>query len=98
MFYVYILASGRNGTLYVGYTDSLTRRIFVHKAKIFKGFTSRYDVDQLVWFQAFELRENAFRRERRIKEWRRSWKVMLIEAENPTWRDLYEDLNNLLVL
>lgn len=72
MFYVYILASRRNGTLYVGYTDSLTRRVFAHKTKAFKGFTSKCGVDQLVWFQAFELRENAFRKERQIKEWRRA--------------------------
>ena len=96
MFYTYILASGGNGTLYVGSTDDLRRRIHRHKTKQERGFTARYGVDKLVWFENFELRENAFRRERRIKEWRRSWKILLIEAENPTWRDLYDDLNNLL--
>jgi putative endonuclease len=96
MFYTYILASGRNGTLYVGSTDDLRRRIRRHKTKQEPGFTARHGVDQLVWFQSFETRGNAFRRERRIKEWRRSWKILLIEAENPTWRDLYDDLNNLL--
>ncbi len=98
MFYTYILASGRNGTLYVGSTDDLRRRTYRHKTKQEKGFTARYGVDQLVWFQSFESRSNAFRRERRIKEWRRSWKILLIESENPTWRDLYDDLNNLLTL
>jgi putative endonuclease len=92
MFYVYMLASGRNGTLYVGQTDDLGR-VFQHRSKNVRGFTATHGVDQLVWFEAFESRPNAFRRERRIKEWRRSWKIMLIEAENPTWRDLYDDLN-----
>ena len=96
MFYTYILASQRNGTLYTGSTDDLAKRVYEHKEKVRRGFTAKYGVDKLVWFQAFELRENAFRRERRIKEWRRAWKLRLIEAQNPDWRDLYEDLNNLL--
>jgi putative endonuclease len=96
-FYVYILASGPYGTLYTGHTDNLARRIFEHREKVRPGFTSKYGVTKLVWFQSFDLRENAFRRERQIKEWRRKWKIELIEAENPTWRDLYDDLNNLLV-
>jgi putative endonuclease len=90
------MANGRNGTLFVGSTDNLRRRVFQHQTEVFRGFTKRYDVKQLVWFEAFELRENAFRRERRIKEWRRSWKVMLIEAANPDWRDLSQDMNQLL--
>ena len=96
MFYTYILASDRNGTLYVGSTDDLAKRVYQHKEKVYRGFTSKYGVDKLVWFEAFELRSNAFRRERRIKEWRRSWKLLLIEEANPTWRDLYDELNNLL--
>jgi putative endonuclease len=95
-FYTYILASGPYGTLYTGSTDNLAKRVFEHREKVRRGFTARYDVTQLVWFESFELRENAFRRERRIKEWRRAWKIELIEASNPTWRDLYDDLNNLL--
>ncbi len=98
MFYVYILASDRNGTLYVGHTDNLRRRIFEHRSKNVKGFTERYGVDRLVWFESYEFRSNAFRRERRIKEWRRAWKVRLIEITNPDWLDMYDDLNNLLVL
>src|SRR3954452_19998863 len=96
-FYVYIVASGPYGTLYTGHTDNLARRIFEHREKVRPGFTAKYAVTKLVWFEAFELRENAFRRERQIKEWRRKWKVELIEAENPAWRDLYDDLNHLLV-
>ena len=98
MFFVYILASRRNGTLYVGHTDNLARRISQHRSKVVKGFTAEYGVDQLVWFQSFESRSNAFRRERQIKEWHRAWKLRLIEATNPGWLDQYEDLNNLLPL
>ncbi len=97
MFYTYIIASQRNGTLYTGSTDNLAKRVFEHRSKARPGFTARYDVDKLVWFQSFERRENAFRRERQIKEWRRVWKLRLIEELNPEWRDLGDDLNNLLV-
>ncbi len=95
-FFVYILSSGPYGTLYTGQTGDLAKRVFEHREKAQPGFTSRYGVTQLVWFETFELRENAFRRERQIKEWKRRWKIELIEASNPTWRDLYDDLNNLL--
>ncbi|WP_310538674.1 GIY-YIG nuclease family protein [Phenylobacterium sp.] len=97
MFYTYILASQRNGTLYTGSTDDLAKRVFEHREKVRPGFTAKYGVDKLVWFESFELRENAFRRERQIKEWRRVWKLRLIEETNPEWRDLGDDLNNLLV-
>jgi putative endonuclease len=92
-FYVYIVASARNGTIYVGMTDDLSRRIWEHKTGEIPGFTARYGCDRLVWFETFETRDAAFHRERRIKEWRRSWKLMLIEEANPTWADLYETLN-----
>ena len=92
-FYVYIVVSGRNGTIYVGSTDDLSKRIWQHKTKARAGFTKAYGCDQLVWFESFEARQNAFRRERQIKEWRRRWKLRLIEEANPTWRDLYETLN-----
>lgn len=92
LFYTYILASRRNGTLYTGSTDSLTRRMYEHREGIRRGFTLKYGVKSLVWFEGYETREAAFRQERRIKEWRRSWKLRLIEAGNPDWRDLYEDL------
>jgi putative endonuclease len=91
-FSVYILASDRNGTLYTGSTDSLTKRIWQHREKVRQGFSARYDVDKLVWFETHMSRENAFRRERRIKKWNRAWKIALIERFNPAWRDLYDDL------
>ena len=91
-FYVYIVASQRNGTLYVGSTDDLSARIWQHKTKALGGFTARYGCDKLVWYEVHETRESAFLRERRIKEWRRSWKIVLIEEKNPTWSDLYETL------
>jgi putative endonuclease len=92
-FFVYILASQRNGTIYVGMTDDLSRRVWEHKAKVYSSFTRRYGCDRLVWYETHDTRETAFQRERRLKEWRRSWKLMLIEENNPTWDDLYETLN-----
>ena len=97
-FYTYIMASGPYGTLYTGSTDNLPKRVYEHREKIRGGFTAKYGVDKLVWFQSFETREGAFRRERQVKEWKRRWKVQLIEALNPEWKDLGEELNNLLVL
>ena len=96
MFYVFILASQRNGTLYVGMTDDLVRRMEEHKDKAFRGFTAKYGVTLLVWFEAHPTRESAFRRERRIKEWQRLWKIGLIERMNPNWRDLADELERLL--
>ena len=93
MFFTYILANQRNGAIYVGSTDALINRVVEHREKVRAGFTAKYGVSRLVWYELHETREAAFRRERRIKEWRRSWKIMLIEAKNPTWRDLFEDLN-----
>ena len=93
-FYVYILASQRNGTLYTGSTDNLANRVWQHKNKTIPGFTSKYGVDTLVWFEAYDRREDAFARERRIKEWKRAWKLNLIEKTNPDWADLYETLNH----
>ena len=91
-FYVYIVASQRNGTLYIGMTDSLISRISQHKQKLKQGFTSRYGVDLLVWYETYDTREAAFRRERQMKKWNRLWKLELIERFNPGWRDLYPDL------
>jgi putative endonuclease len=93
-FYVYMLASRRDGTLYIGMTDDIENRIWEHKEKIFKGFTSKYGVDQLVWYEDYETREVAFDRERAMKKWNRAWKIELIEKENPTWKDLYLNLNH----
>jgi putative endonuclease len=91
-FHVYILASRRNGTLYVGLTDDLPKRIWQHRTGATGGFTKRYGIRTLVWCEMHESRESAFLRERQIKKWNRSWKLELIEASNPSWRDLYDDL------
>jgi putative endonuclease len=91
-FYVYILASQRNGTLYVGMTDDLARRIWIHRNGVLPGITEKYCVKLLVWYEVHESRESAFQRERQIKKWNRIWKLELIERMNPTWRDLYEDI------
>jgi putative endonuclease len=92
VFYTYIVASQRNGTLYTGSTDDIRKRSYEHREKVRPGFTARYGVSRLVWYETHESREAAFRRERQIKEWRRVWKLRLIEEHNPTWRDLYEEL------
>ncbi len=89
-FYVYILASRRNGTLYTGMTDDLARRVEEHRTGALAGFTKRYGVKTLVWFEMQETREAAFVRERQIKKWKRSWKLRTIEAKNPQWMDLVE--------
>jgi putative endonuclease len=93
-FYVYIAANRRNGAIYIGMTDDLAKRIYQHKTKQFPGFTARYGCDQLVWYEVHDTRESAFQRERAMKEWRRSWKLTLIEEANPTWSDLHVTLNN----
>lgn len=92
-FFVYMLASRRNGTLYIGMTDDLPRRVWQHRTGTVPGFTSRYDVKMLVWYEAHESREFAFARERQLKKWNRSWKLALIEEGNPAWRDLFDDLS-----
>jgi putative endonuclease len=91
-FFVYILASKRNGTLYVGVTNHLARRLAGHKAKLVPGFTRKYDVDQLVYFEAFDSILEARAREQSLKRWRRAWKIALIEKLNPDWRDLTLEL------
>ena len=90
--YVYILASKRNGTLYTGVTTDLIRRVWEHKNKIRQGFTQKYNVTQLVHFEHFEDYMMAALREKCIKEWKRKWKLELIEQSNPQWKDLYFDL------
>lgn len=91
-YYVYILASGRRGTLYVGVTNDLVRRVYEHKAGTADSFTKRYGVKDLVWFEATPDVEEAIRSEKRIKRWRRSYKINVIEERNPEWRDLYVEL------
>ena len=95
-YYVYIMASSKNGTLYIGFTSNLPQRIFEHKNHLLPGFTNKYNVDKLVYFERFEDVNHAIRHEKRLKEWKRNWKKDLIEKHNPQWRDLYDDLNNLL--
>lgn len=89
---VYILASQRNGTLYVGVTSDLARRVFEHKEGAIEGFTNDYAVHNLVFYEFHETMNDALTREKRIKKWRRQWKLDLIEQSNPQWRDLYQDL------
>ena len=89
-FYVYIMASGRNGTLYIGMTDDLARRIWMHREEVLPGFTKQYGVKTLVWYEQHETRESAFARERAMEKWNRAWKIELIQKMNPEWRDLYE--------
>jgi putative endonuclease len=92
-FFVYIVASKRNGTLYTGMTDDLLKRAWQHRHGVIAGFTRDYQVNKLVWYEAHESREAAISRERRIKRWNRSWKLELIEKLNPNWRDLSEGLS-----
>jgi len=92
-FFVYILANKPNGTIYVGMTDDLVKRVWQHRIDLIPGFTQRYGVKMLVWFESYESREAAFLRERRIKKWNRAWKLALIRQENPTWRDLWRELS-----
>lgn len=92
LFYVYILASQKQGTLYLGVTNDLVRRVYEHKEKLLPGFTSRYDVRRLVWFEAYDDPTSAIEREKEIKKWRRKWKIELIEKENPDWKDLYPEI------
>ena len=89
---VYLLASRRNGTLYVGVTSDLLKRLHEHRSGIVPGFTREHGVKRLVWFEAHETMEAAIQREKRIKKWKRAWKLDLIESGNPDWRDLAEDL------
>jgi putative endonuclease len=91
-YYVYILASRRNGTLYIGVTNNLLRRVSEHRDGIAEGFTKKYGVKHLVYFEAFGDINAAIHRETRLKKWRRQWKIDLIQKENPLWDDLYEQL------
>jgi putative endonuclease len=92
LFFVYILASRRNGTLYAGQTDDLPRRLLGHQTGAVPGFTKKYGVTILVWFEVHESRESAWLRERQIKAWKRAWKLRLIEEKNPDWQDLSDEL------
>ena len=89
---VYILASAKNGTLYTGVTSELVKRIWEHRNNLVDGFTKRYGVHDLVWFELHASMHSAITREKNIKEWKREWKLKLIEKDNPEWRDLYIDI------
>ena len=89
---VYLLASKRNGTLYLGVTSNLLQRVWQHKTGALDGFTKKYQVHSLVWYELHPTMESAIRREKQIKSWRRAWKVRLISESNPDWQDLYEKI------
>jgi putative endonuclease len=89
---VYILASERNGTLYVGVTSDLIKRIWEHKNDLVDGFTKNHRVHQLVWYELHDIMETAIMREKKLKKWRRAWKLDLIEKMNPEWTDLYHEI------
>jgi len=91
-YFVYILASKRNGTLYTGVTSDLANRTWQHKSDLIAGFTKRYGVHRLVWFEEFADIYEAIAREKQIKGWNRAWKIRLLEKQNPEWRDLYSDI------
>jgi putative endonuclease len=91
-FYVYILANRIGGTLYIGVTNDLVRRVAEHRLKPVESFTKKYEVDRLVYFEQFDDVENAIKREKRLKKWNRAWKIRLIEEFNPNWDDLYSGL------
>lgn len=91
-YFVYLMASGKNGTLYIGVTNDLVRRVYEHKNAAVEGFTSRYAVDQLVWFETTPSIDAAIHKEKQLKNWKREWKVAMIEKFNPEWRDLYAAL------
>jgi len=90
-YYVYILYNKRNGTLYIGITNNIERRISEHKSKTYKGFTSKYDITKLMYLEKFESSSEAYNREKQLKRWKRIWKLSLIEKENPNWVDLSEE-------
>ncbi len=91
-YYVYIMASNKNGTLYIGVTNDLIRRVHEHKNDLIEGFTKKYGVHSLVYIEQIDDVMSAIQREKQLKKWRRKWKLMLIEKNNPDWRDLYDEI------
>ncbi len=89
---VYILTNQRDGTLYIGVTSNLSKRVWEHKQKLVSGFTQKYCLDKLVWYEVHETMSSAISREKAMKEWKRQWKLKTIEATNPDWQDLYREL------
>lgn len=90
--YVYILTNKKHGTLYIGVTSDLAKRVWEHKNKMVQSFTQKYGLDKLVHYEVFDDPENAILREKRLKKWNRGWKIELIEKANPEWRDLYDSI------
>ena len=93
-YYLYILSNKYNGTLYIGITNDLERRMFEHKNKLIKGFSKKYSLNRLVYFETFQYVNDAIKREKNMKKWKRQWKIDVIEVDNPTWNDLSKDWPN----
>jgi putative endonuclease len=91
-YYVYIIASRRDGAIYIGVTNDLVRRVYEHRSKAVPGFASKYNITQLVWFEVYDDPVSAITHEKELKKWKRSWKIQLIESQNPDWKDLYESI------
>ena len=91
-YFVYMLANKRNGTLYIGMTNNLVRRVYEHREGLVDGFTNTHDVKRLVWFETMSSIERAIQREKNLKHWLRQWKIELIEKHNPEWRDPYDEI------
>jgi putative endonuclease len=91
-YYVYMLASRKDGVTYIGVTNDLVRRVYEHRTKAVRGFTTKYNITQLVWFEIYDDPISAIAREKELKKWKRSWKIELIEVQNPNWDDLYESI------
>jgi putative endonuclease len=90
--YIYILSNKKNGTLYIGVTSDLTKRIYEHKQKVINGFSKQYSLDKLVYYEVIDDIKTAIKREKQLKKWNRAWKIELIEKENSEWYDLYNDI------
>jgi putative endonuclease len=93
-YYVYIMASKRNGTLYIDVTNNLVKRVYEHRNDLVDGFTRKYHIHNLVYYETYSNISDAITREKRMKKWKRQWKIELIEKSNPQWRDLYSDIVN----
>jgi putative endonuclease len=91
-YFVYIIASRKDGAIYIGVSNDIVRRIFEHRNKVVPGFASKYNITRLVWFEMYDDAISAISREKQLKKWKRSWKIQLIEAENPQWNDLYDSI------
>ena len=92
-YYVYIMANQRDGTIYIGVTNNLARRVYEHREKLFRGFSSTYDTNRLAYYEPYADVRDAIKREKQLKKWKRVWKIDLIEQSNPEWRDLWFTLN-----